>query len=982
MKNNLLKLWKGLFLLCICLCAFSTATYAEGSKELVANGGFRPYTEYDSNVSANISRQTKLTVYANYGEKIALASSEYNAFDNQEIIITDPSGRTTSYNVENLGTGHIQSVDMEKAGPNVDGSNTAGYTPYLYSVKQTGLYTVVFHGELSIGGSNNPTATGATYNTGFPSNPNRKQSATVAAWDISVFNESNEYIKGRVYTNYLALNTGGNDTAVKSEVFVLTADGYQYKVNLNGLCPWGFIFYANNRGLVDSTTHTTLYKNAIANPNSADSVFDLLGNISAPRPDTIDAGKNVTHKIFFNKPASDLPIVIPTKPQVSATFNVDSIKTNITNSELSDGATYWSAGFTAKVNFSKVCTYTVVVDVNKDGKYTDGTDATLRDAAAKGVNTIIWDGRDDNGNIVTAEDIQVIIYIKSGEVHFPLIDVENNPNGLKVELVNAEEIVKNNNNYALYYDDSSYVTANGTSMSLETISPTTSLDPGEHSPNGFVDTSVTGAGSYSNKYGDKKIIDFWTYVRGYQNAPEAGDNVYVQSDGVYNYEYYTATLTNTDSGVTYGYLNGYVFYDENSNGTYNEEDIAFPISMPVYVTSNDGNETINQVIYTSVAEGRFIAPVLINDSANSTYEAYVFIPDEYTGTTSDAELVNVKVNANYEIVDDSQEGTVRRALKITGEFSNAGTIYNQYRDIGIGYMENSMPDATVSLATDKAEYIKSSNADNKITYTVTVTNLSASVNIQNVVVSVPILANHIYSEYSAEAGTYRPYIGQWEIDVVPKNTTYTLTITSIVNVMGDYNATANLSAYNEVGGENNNATAQYNVYEALFNFESAKKTNRDNVLVVGDLNNSTDDESVITEYDIYSVGFVGSNDVTELEKSIVDFDINSETVFYSEVTNMYNTVYDTEGYTEDNVPSAAETTVYSQDDSTKYYGATVFEGLLEELNNNAPVYVQGFTRFSQTGQLIREESIYSLTVDDKGEIVANLESVKTISGIE
>ena len=86
-----------------CLIALVTIIYgtcfntevvkAEGSKEMVKNGGYRPYTEWtSSDTSAGIVRKTLLKVYVKSGEKINLGSSVVPADPNKEIVVRSPSG--------------------------------------------------------------------------------------------------------------------------------------------------------------------------------------------------------------------------------------------------------------------------------------------------------------------------------------------------------------------------------------------------------------------------------------------------------------------------------------------------------------------------------------------------------------------------------------------------------------------------------------------------------------------------------------------------------------------------------------------------------------------------------------------------------------------------------------------------------------------------------------------------------------------------
>lgn len=55
--------------------AFSSAAFAEGSADLVKNGGNRPYLEWSSKEYFGVKRKSVVYVYANKGETIYFGSS-------------------------------------------------------------------------------------------------------------------------------------------------------------------------------------------------------------------------------------------------------------------------------------------------------------------------------------------------------------------------------------------------------------------------------------------------------------------------------------------------------------------------------------------------------------------------------------------------------------------------------------------------------------------------------------------------------------------------------------------------------------------------------------------------------------------------------------------------------------------------------------------------------------------------------------------
>ena len=78
-----------------------------------------------------------------------------------------------------------------------------------------------------------------------------------------------------------------------------------------------------------------------------------------------------------------------------------------------------------------------------------------------GTNTVAWDGKDGNGNDVPPSSVgyraQVKLY--AGQVHFPLIDPERNPNGLIINRLTPISSVAGDPTYDsdwMYYDDSDF----------------------------------------------------------------------------------------------------------------------------------------------------------------------------------------------------------------------------------------------------------------------------------------------------------------------------------------------------------------------------------------------------------------------------------------------------------------------------------------------------------------------------------------------
>ncbi|MGO0059115.1 hypothetical protein ACTID9_03715 [Brevibacillus fluminis] len=417
---------KKMFFAAACMLGIVSATpllaHAEGSKDLIRNGGYRPYLEWDSSKTSNIVRQNVMKVYAKEGETIDLGSSVTDAPSNQDIVVRAPNGDTISIDVTTAGTGNIDTLAKEANGPF---PAKGGYKPYTITVgpEQEGIWEVEFRASKSPTQQDPPPITTIT---NFATDG--KQAKTVAAWDITVVDAQNNPLTGRVFSNYLALNMGSNNVQLNSDVYILTKDGYQYKTEMNGMDPYGFIFFANNRGYVNAYDNSTLYHSI---PLGTEGV-----NVQNPR--VADSGVDITHRVFINPPSSDLPF--QTTAQTPPKADDIAFSGNQTGNITTEGA-----GGTFTFTTTRTGSYQIIIDTNGPGNAPDGMfnpkeDVVLENVATPGSNTVTWNGKYADGTVVPAlankAPYQYQISLKGGEYHFPMLDVENNPSGFKITLQN------------------------------------------------------------------------------------------------------------------------------------------------------------------------------------------------------------------------------------------------------------------------------------------------------------------------------------------------------------------------------------------------------------------------------------------------------------------------------------------------------------------------------------------------------------------
>jgi fimbrial isopeptide formation D2 family protein/uncharacterized repeat protein (TIGR01451 family) len=507
------------------LCAIGAGiqpAHAEGSRELVGNGGHRPYTEWRKSLTNIFLRRTVLKVFAKQGEVINLGSSAVNVgsgnillFPSSVDLYQEPITESLALRncrTQQSGTGFLSTRAQELAGPL---PATGGYTPCTFTAPADGIYQVAFYGPDGISGDSDP---GATPNNALSSinSPliTAAQGSTVSMWDITVRSStSTTDIPGRVFTDHIALNMDLNGRQLNSDLYILTQDGYQYRTALNGLDPFGFIFFANAQGLLSGGQ--PIYRSGQAVDPRDKLIPSLLGGV------VIEPAK---HKLFFTLPNSDAiaalgysPVAIPPLPAQNFLF---------TGAGGGSGnQTFVGVGGTFSFDAPQSGNYQIIIDVNNDGVYSSAAgDRILEGSALLGSNTVVWDGKNGNGVNVPAlpgnAPYNSRIILKGGEYHFPMIDAEGNANGFSITMLNPPGSISAFSNGAstttVYYDDRDYQ-VNSTTVSLNCPSTTLSLfSANPCDARTGIDSTSNGHRYGKNPsndfdYGDGKVIDTWIY---------------------------------------------------------------------------------------------------------------------------------------------------------------------------------------------------------------------------------------------------------------------------------------------------------------------------------------------------------------------------------------------------------------------------------------------------------------------------------------
>lgn len=576
---------------------------------LPAKEGGMPYDPNDAEVEIDDG------VIGNFKWRSVLANGNITA-GNTGIYLTRPDGTYKGY---------IKDTSQEEIGPHIDESTTGGYEPMSFKAPVTGTYAFRFLSSDYGEDDPEPIKVDETWLTGkLPDGTDNdlettnENDATVAAWDITVVDNGVKQ-EGRVWTDTLFLNTGAHATPVQSEIYTLTYDGFEYRVNLNGMEPFGFALYSNNRGpLLDlynmaqpddsrpigedgtevkqsfdylrSLTHSfySFTKDNDVGPGPTRTEKDANGNIlydSKGNPvmssiinnfDPVDPERDHTHKLFFNRPSAEavkaytspkklvekIDDIIPPKDEPTVTYDGYGYAAGSDEGGTSYGT--WGIGGAFKIdlganpNFdtNTTDTYRIVLDFSKyaldennkpiirNGLWAKRKDLTgdteqqeneknniviLVKVLETAKEEILWDGQDAYGN-----NVPVGIYYgvgntswETGAAHFPLVDVEYNPNGIIIERMNniEDDEAANTDRYTVYYnneangdDNTAWYYAGVTDGNYPTIGDGKNMLAGTSSQNGAMqyegDRIKEGNGN-----GNYTVLDIWSrYI-----APSTGN---------------------------------------------------------------------------------------------------------------------------------------------------------------------------------------------------------------------------------------------------------------------------------------------------------------------------------------------------------------------------------------------------------------------------------------------------------------------------
>lgn len=490
------------------------------------------------NVAVPFPTYGTLKVYVNAGEHIYVASSALGV-GSGKIVWRAPNNTTgevtTGEITKTTDGGYIANRTQELAGPQY-GTVTGGnrYKAYRLTVGsgQSGVWEIDFYGPTSNKNHSFPSSGESDRKVGSWSE--RNDQPYVSAFDITVTNSAdNAKIPGRVYATVLNTMVAKGDNWYTT-YYVLTNTGYLYDVSTNGQNGHFNTFFANNKGVQSGGTQI-VYKGAMPT-STAKSMYggvktqmsqklaasnnyvssNVINTYDPRRPDYRKTIKDIngndvvyyedmTHKIFFEKPANDLPEMAPAVygSVIDTTWllthlNADDVPDltdlKMVGRESNKPGVFGPEGVSIYFKSNMQGEYHIEMSFEND-KYKS---RVFEGICVEGENKVDWDGLDGNGvPFQNNARISLAGKLKTAEIHFPFIDLEANTGGLSLRLYKPDfsGIAKEE----IYWNDGTLGGKVGT---------------GESAKDG-----TAGAKSPSHKWttggsnrGDNAVIDTWTYA--------------------------------------------------------------------------------------------------------------------------------------------------------------------------------------------------------------------------------------------------------------------------------------------------------------------------------------------------------------------------------------------------------------------------------------------------------------------------------------
>ncbi len=306
-------------------------------------------------------------------------------------------------------------------------------------------------------------------------------STTLLYFDITVATSGNAAINGRVWSKAWQFDTGTNPGTSEGTFYIYTSDSLVTSMNLNGLQGISYTVACNQMGCPAPSPATGYTR------NSVDGMHVL------PQ-----------YKIFLNDP--DI-VVYPTGTQGT----------------MSGVLVTWNCDGTADITFTvtKAGTTDVLLDINPlPGQQAE--DVLISQAVTFGPNLIHWNGL--NGLSVAVPNgtiFNITVTYIMGLTNFPVYDVEQNSNGLIINLIRPTGTAP-----LVYWDDTQltrYIdnSGNGGCTAVQFPPATTANTTGCPANTGCHTWLSMGCGDTPCQcsYGNRNTVNTYWYAVFYQAPP-------------------------------------------------------------------------------------------------------------------------------------------------------------------------------------------------------------------------------------------------------------------------------------------------------------------------------------------------------------------------------------------------------------------------------------------------------------------------------
>jgi len=503
------------------LLLFSAQLQAEGTAQVMPNStngtalwvrqslGNGPYLNSGVNngLKVSIADFNTETIYLGFNmyERLPAAGRPNNVY----IRVIDPLGTVVvpATLLPTAGAGFINTYNEAVAGPNIGGTNPAGYTPLTFTPTQNGDYRIELFQSTDGGATADASANGEIF---FP------------YFDITVAeNGTNTFLAGRLHCqrwSFITYDPASPDftpsinSSFEGDYYAYTSDSSVVRMNFQtGFRPFGYVLAMNKYGVADN----------------GDFVNDRASVYSGQNSPAFADG----YEVFLAVPDTSIFHVVPPSAAPAIPANVYGCP----------GA-YYIPLFLPDPGDAAL-----LLDLNGVAGYQPGTADRVIEAydLAAGNHVLNWDGLDGQGNPVSgATSFEITATLFRGRTAIPMHDAELNSNGFSVNAFFPAL-----GNRKLYWDDTNLNPVGdcsdvGNHNSTATGVASTNMLEGFLGPTHAWDGAATfaspaptaGAGSATpadlcDDYGNARTIVTWFWSYDVSSAPFTRNTPDCDADG-------------------------------------------------------------------------------------------------------------------------------------------------------------------------------------------------------------------------------------------------------------------------------------------------------------------------------------------------------------------------------------------------------------------------------------------------------------------